>query len=72
MKKLLIIFFILKIGLGPVGTHNISVYNNAKGLAQMNAITNTFTFSLVASSITPTYGGVGGKNFIKIKLNVYN
>ena len=46
--------------MGPVGTYNFTVYNNAKGLAQMNAVTNSFTFPLVTTSITPTYGGVGG------------
>lgn len=62
--------------MGPVGTYNISVYNNAKGLAQMNALTNTFTFPLTATSISPTYGGVGGQfcwklHFINL-LVIYN
>ena len=58
--------------MGPVGTYNFTVYNNAKGLAQMNAVTNSFTFPLVTTSITPTYGGVGGGVKITITGNGFS
>ena len=52
-------------GANPVGTYAFSVNVQNKGLAQISSSVTTLTFSLVASSISPTTSGTGGENLNK-------
>ena len=47
-------------GQNPVGTYSFSVNVQNKGLAQINSSVTTMTFSLTASSISPSLSGTGG------------
>ncbi len=52
-------------GENPVGTYSFKVNILGKGLARMST-TATATFSLTASSVTPTSGSTGGGNVLTI------
>ena len=49
-------------GQGPVGTAQITVYDQLYGLAQMNSANSAFSYQLTVSSFSPKSGGVGGIN----------
>jgi hypothetical protein len=49
-------------GQNPVGTYSFSVNVQNKGLAQITSSVTTLTFSLTASSISPSLSGTGGNS----------